>query len=587
MSNGEHTLEIRLSDSFHVLSAHSANNQFANITIPQHPKMADNNYGSPHQDSWCSESVSLDGPTSPNLDLIGLYNPYGYTPNMVCVTEKNNLMVGVALDYTNLQFWVVAFNFNSDGDQLQIISATQSGPSRANSFGGGYFFLDADDNVVTVEHRDKVNNCIVCYPTKHLDLSQYLEITQEMIIKQQQDEQDLLDGKVITAPYQPASHQAITPSWISGDIVAAVYAFMGEDDDSADNSLYSCLPVWHSEQDVLRYWCLLSGSYNYSAATSERTLSACAYMAVVEITPTGQGQCMTECISAYKLDGQWNNNTFAVDKNGAYIVTNGLHKNDDGSYDPQRCDEGYLWAFTLNDDNVICLKWQPAAYKNAGYLKPGQTNIGSGTTPTLTSRFNNDSTDYIAIVDNADPKMNVVVYDSHTGFKISETPCFEDMRSADEASLIGVQNTFIAENNFGHYDTYPANLCAPNGLGMELIRLGSADSDSRKIAATPIWTIPDVHFYAMNMLCRHSGIIFAHTCDWDVANSASHGGMYYVSAIDSYNGRVIWRIPLGQGNHYCHEYGGIYFNSTNDLFIGTNRYLFCIRNHQLGELTQH
>jgi outer membrane protein assembly factor BamB len=109
--------------------------------------------------------------------------------------------------------------------------------------------------------------------------------------------------------------------------------------------------------------------------------------------------------------------------------------------------------------------------------------------------------------------------------------------------------------------------------------------------ATTIWDLSDVHFYAMNMLCRGSGIIFAHTCDWTDDISAEKGGMYYVSAIDSFNGRVIWRIPLGRGVNYCHEYGGLYFNRNGSLYIGTNQYLCCIKNFEsstgyLKEVTQ-
>ncbi len=108
-----------------------------------------------------------------------------------------------------------------------------------------------------------------------------------------------------------------------------------------------------------------------------------------------------------------------------------------------------------------------------------------------------------------------------------------------------------------------------------MIRVHPSDTDN---PAEEIWYMENTHFYAMNMLCRGSGIIFAHTCDWTDDISATKGGMYYVSAIDSFDGRVIWKIPLGRGVNYCHEYGGIYFNKNGDLYIGTNQYLVCIKN---------
>ncbi|CAM3251287.1 hypothetical protein XNC1_1007 [Xenorhabdus nematophila ATCC 19061] len=283
-------------------------------------------------------------------------------------------------------------------------------------------------------------------------------------------------------------------------------------------------------------------------------------MAVVHIDPANGN---TTLVSAQELENQWNNNTFAVDDKGAYIVTNGIDNNG-------RCTEGYLWAFGL-EENEITIRWK-TAYKNAGYRKSGQTNIGSGTTPTLTKM--DDETELVAITDNADPRLNVLVCNRVNGRVISETPCFQNKRSADEASLIGVGYTFVAENNFGHYTTWPFSQLVPNASGMEMIRIDPLNTQQ---ADEKVWSLPDIHFYAMNMLCRESGIIFAHTCNWSDAISASKGGMYYISAIDSFDGRVIWQIPLGRGVNYCHEYGGIYFNKNGDLYIGTNQYLVAIK----------
>lgn len=505
---------LRKEEIFHVQAAQSTMNRFAGIELPQNPWMAPNNFGSPHQDSWCSESVSLMGPNASELLLIEQFNPFGYTPNMVC--NSQNQMIGVSLEYASKRFWVVVFDENCN-----ILSATPAGKHAEQTFGGGYFYLDNEDNTITVQ-----NNHIVSYPTQN--------------VQQKKNEIYMLE-----------------PNWRSEDVVQLVTG-------SADgNSLYSCLPVWDSDRPNL-YWCLIAGNYNFKAYP-QSTLSSPAYMAVVEIVQEGGIMgCTTNLIGFEKLDKQWNNNTFAVDESGAYLVTNGLD-------DDNKCNQGYLWAFELDGDEVE-VRWK-TAYENAGYLKPGQQNIGSGTTPTLT--VTEDGIELAAITDNADPRLNVVVYNRQDGSIITQIPCFEKMRSADEASLIGVSDIFVVENNFGHYPTYPQSQYVPNGPGMEMIKVYP---DRSKDQAEKIWNLSNVHFYAMNMLCRKSGIIFAHTCDWTADSSATKGGMYYISAIDSFNGRVIWRIPLGRGVNYCHEYGGIYFNHNDDLFIGTNHYLVSIKN---------
>ena len=63
--------------------------------------------------------------------------------------------------------------------------------------------------------------------------------------------------------------------------------------------------------------------------------------------------------------------------------------------------------------------------------------------------------------------------------------------------------------------------------------------------------------------------------------SALEGPVYYILAIDSFDGRVIWRIPIGRGHPYCHGYGGIYFDRGGDkIFMGTNNFLVSIQDYK-------
>jgi hypothetical protein len=313
-------LSLRKEEVHHVQAAKSTLNRFAGIQIPQNPWIAPNNFGSPHQDSWCSESVSLSGPTGENLQLIEQFNPFGFTPNMVC--NSNNQMIGVSMVYATSEFFMVVFD-----EDCNIISSTPVGKKESNTFGGGYFYLDNNNNTIVVQ-----SNTIASYPTQNVQPS--------------------ASGQIY----------ALNPNWQSTNIVQLVTG------SAQGNSLYSCLPVWDQNRPN-HYWCLLAGEYNYQDYPNS-TLTAPAYIAVVQIIP---GTGATTLLSKIKLDNQWNNNTFAVDQLGAYIVTNGLD-------DAGLCTKGSLWAFGLNN-NTVTIRYQ-SSYQNAGYLKPGQKNIGSGTTPT-------------------------------------------------------------------------------------------------------------------------------------------------------------------------------------------------------------
>src|SRR5256885_16630885 len=84
-------------------------------------------------------------------------------------------------------------------------------------------------------------------------------------------------------------------------------------------------------------------------------------------------------------------------------------------------------------------------YDRGSRLKPGQTNFGSGTTPTLMG------TRWVAITDNADPQMHVVVYwraASIAGPRLlCAVPGFAPGMSATENSLIGTRDPLLVGDN--------------------------------------------------------------------------------------------------------------------------------------------
>ena len=85
-------------------------------------------------------------------------------------------------------------------------------------------------------------------------------------------------------------------------------------------------------------------------------------------------------------------NSFSVDSNGVYIVSNKR-----------------MYKLKANKNDKPKILWQQK-YPNSGIVKPSQVDAGSGTTPT------NLAGGYVAITDNADP-MNVVVYRTKTNLK--------------------------------------------------------------------------------------------------------------------------------------------------------------------------
>lgn len=498
-----------------LMKAKSLNNLYAGIDIPQNPGLAKNNWNGGHQDSYSSDSVGLTGPVTKKLKLIKQFNPYGFTPIMAC--NSNNQMIGVSLNYDTYEFRLIVF----DKDLHILCQALTSNVVRG-TFGGGYFFLNKQENAVVVGE-----NKMKCYPTSSVQ--------------------------------DTGSTYELEPLWASQDIVAMI-------PDSGDNSLYIAVPFWDTDSPN-RYWCLLAGKFNIET----QVLRSSAYIAIVDVVPdTSQPDgCTTTLVDYMELPDQWNNNTLSVDEDGAYFVTNALSA-------PRVCDDGYLYAMAFDTDTgKIVQRWR-YQYENSGYFITGMKNIGSGTTPTI--QVDSSGNKVITFGDNAYPRMNVVVVNHADGTLLSQTPVFSEMRSCDEASFIGVENSIIVENNFGHTvditkDRHNSQY-VENEPGMALLM---TDPDDPDYPVNQVWEYTRQSFFGMSMLCRESGIIFANTGDWYDDSSSTEGGMYYISAIDSWDGRVIWRIPLGRGQEYCREYGGVYFNHENSLYMGANAYLISIQ----------
>ena len=507
-----------------VLPAVSLKNVFAGITLPQNPGLAENNYSNAHQDSYCSESVGLTGPTSNKLKRIVKYNPYGFTPLMAC--NEQNQMIGVSTNKKGL--YLIVFD-----SECEIISATtiislvpsessSSGSgSQVQSAGRGYFFLNNKNQTVV----NAASNTLACYDTSNLS--------------------------------KKDSVYSLEPLWTSKDLVEIVAP-------NQQNALYSAMPLWRSDGKTNFYWFTLSGVYD---AENNKLISN-AYVAVVEIVPVdGETTAQTMVHGFLELENQWINNTLAVDQKGVYLVTNGVGATPDKAFGSLLC---FNYTESSGSGNVY-LTWS-SPYINSGYLKPGQLNIGSGTTPTL---FQDESDKgYVTITDNAYPRMHVDIYNRDTGGIVCEVPLFPKMRCCNEASIIGVNGRVVVPNNFGHTYVPGQSQFVANEPGFNLVKLtnGSPPCDV-------VWANKHERPLGMSMLARNSGIIFAFIGDWNVADSATNGALYSVCAFDSWDGRKIWSVPVGQGYKYCHDYGGTYFNRTGtQIFVGTQEYLVSVQN---------
>ena len=189
-------------------------------------------------------------------------------------------------------------------------------------------------------------------------------------------------------------------------------------------------------------------------------------------------------------------NSFSMDESGGVFIvsTHALYR-----FDLRRGRPRVTWRKT---------------YDRGSRVKPGQVSQGSGTTPTLVGRASSRGGGSIAITDNADPRMNVLVFrrgKAGPGRKpLCRQPVFTAGRSDDENSLISVPGGLVAENNYGYAGPLPAD---PSGRsattepGMVKIAVNYRRGGCHVAWRNTTARIPTV----VAKLSRRTGLIYAYT----------------------------------------------------------------------------
>jgi hypothetical protein len=229
-------------------------------------------------------------------------------------------------------------------------------------------------------------------------------------------------------------------------------------------------------------------------------------------------------------------NSFAVDETGGvYIVT-----------------DKALYRFDASPSGVVTT-WREA-YDNVGVKKPGQTEAGSGTTPTVMG------TDLVAITDNADP-MNVVVYKRSPQLDgsrlVCKTPVFAKGAGDTDQSLIATPTSIVVENNYG----YSSPAATQNGKtttpGLERIDLGGG-------GCRKVWHSNEVSPSAVAKLSLANGMVYTYTKD---ARGDGEDG-WYLTAIDFATGRTLWKALGGEGLGYNNNYAPITLGPDGAAYVG-------------------
>ncbi|GAC1325085.1 MAG: hypothetical protein NVSMB25_23190 [Thermoleophilaceae bacterium] len=240
-------------------------------------------------------------------------------------------------------------------------------------------------------------------------------------------------------------------------------------------------------------------------------------------------------------------NSFAVDENGGvYIVS-----------------DGAMYRFDAGPDGRPQISWRES-YANIGVVKPGQTERGSGTTPTVMAGG------YVSITDNADP-MNIVVYRTArqvSGSRVVCTqPIFAKGASSTDQSLIGAGRSMIAENNYGYSGT-----AATEGGGSTTPGIERVDINPDGGGCSKVWHSDEIAPSVVPKLSLANGLVYTYT-----KPSGEHSDPWYLTAIDFRTGATVFKRRAGNGIGFNNNYAPVTIGSDGTAYVGVLGGLVALR----------
>jgi hypothetical protein len=245
----------------------------------------------------------------------------------------------------------------------------------------------------------------------------------------------------------------------------------------------------------------------------------------------------TGAVHAMTLTGEGISNSFAVDETGGvYIVS-----------------DKALYRFDAGAGGVPQVTWR-AVYPNSGIHKSGQSDAGSGTTPTLMG------SNWVAITDNADP-MDVAVYKrapTVSGSRlVCQHPVFQKGASSTDQSLIGTDHSLIAENNFG----YSGISSTMNG-GVTAPGLSRVDLSNGRCRT--VWTSQERAPSVVPKLSLANGLVYTYT----KPPRSDNIDAWYLTALDFRTGRTVYRRLAGTGFGYNNNFAPVSIAPDEVAYVG-------------------
>ena len=255
-------------------------------------------------------------------------------------------------------------------------------------------------------------------------------------------------------------------------------------------------------------------------------------------------------VATRELAGEEIENSFAVGPDGVFIVS------DHAMY-------GFAADVTMGAPAVV---WREA-YDRGTRRKVGQIDQGSGTTPTLLGE------EWVAIADNAEPRLNVLVYrrgrDVAGERLVCRQPLFAPGASATDNTFVGFGRSLVVENNAG-YDIFPTMMFGSTGAG----GVARVDVDENGRGCHVVWESREISQTTVPKLSLGSGLLYLYT---KLPDAPWWTDAYYLTAVDFRSGETVYKALTGTGLGYDNHWAPITIGPDGTAYVGTLRGLVAVR----------
>lgn len=279
------------------------------------------------------------------------------------------------------------------------------------------------------------------------------------------------------------------------------------------------------------------------------------------ITTIGYVQ-VDDAMHAITLQDELVENGMAINNNAVYVVTGPAGAKDHANA------SGWFYAFQAGSDGVSVVYNE--TYSAGSGMKPGGLSRGSGSTVGLIGQK------YVAITDNADSQINLMVYrqveeiGKGKGALVCSHPLFQPNASANEASLTtyfdGEKYSAMITNCYNSPWSFsdgidingPQNNMSAMAPGVT--RIDVADDGTCNF----VWNLPVR--VVMTTLSTGSGLFYLYTQDYELAKQGQY--VWYVAAYDIQSGEEVWRAKMGAGGTYNTGLSAIQLGPNGRIFEG-------------------